>query len=244
MTDRFNDTVAARTRAAAQILQSEEMLAVFKSVYGSEADLTAIRDHGRRAEALNLAQTKAQEAGSVATLQLLEELADVQRKYVLFMSALRAERGAQVEAGAPAELIKQIDTILADQAQVSVYTAVLADGARTRSQKPSKAQEATRAEIERDLQLMIELTELHPALAARNVTVEGLTALRDRAKALAGKLATRAERKGGAKGATKAEREAAKQQSIRWSASYGTLAAAAAEHPGIAQLLREGRAAD
>lgn len=65
--DAFDDEVAARTRAAAQILAHDEMLAVFRSVFGAEEDLTAIRDHGRRAEAQNLAQTKAQEGGSLAT---------------------------------------------------------------------------------------------------------------------------------------------------------------------------------
>lgn len=237
--ERFEDVVAARTRAAAQILASPEMLEAYLASGGAEGDLTAIRDHGQRAEALNLAQTQAQGTGEAATLKLLEELASVQREYVLIMSALRAERGAQVEAGAPSELVQQIDNILDDEAQVSVNVTALADGTTKKTRKSSKAQEATRAEIERDMNSLIELTGAHAGLAARRIDLARMTQLRDRARALTGKLATRTEKKGAAKGATKAEREAVRQQNARWGASYRTLALAAVSNAGIKQLLQD-----
>lgn len=235
----FDDVVAARTRAAAQILRSPEMLEAYLASGGAEDDLRAIRDHGARAEALNLAQTKAQGSGETATLQLLEELAWVQREYVLIMGALRGERGALVETGASSDLIAEIDRILEDEAQVSIRTAALADGTTKSSRASSKAQEATRAEIERDMSSLIALTGVHDGLARRRIDVARLTRLRDRAQALTGKLATRAQQKGAAKGATKAEREAVERQSTRWGASYRTLTIAAASNAGIAQLIKE-----
>src|SRR5690606_20046743 len=99
--------------------------------------------------------------------------------------------------------------------------------------------EAVRAEIERDASSLIALTEAHAELASRRVDVARLTRLRDRAKALAGKLATRSEKKGGAKGTTKAEHDAVRRQNLRWEGTSRTLTLAAERHDGIAQLLKD-----
>lgn len=237
----FDDVVAARTRAAIQMLETADMLEAYLVAGGKQTDLTAIRDHGTRAEALNLAQTAAQASGGAATLTLLQELAWVQREYVTIMAALRSERVDLVEAGATPEVLERVDAILKDETQVSVRTTTFADGSTQKKRQASKAQEATRAEIERDANALIELTEIHAGLGQRRIDLARLTQLRDRARALSGKLAKRSEKKGAAKGVTKSERDAVKLQTTRWGASYGTLSIAAATHAGIAQLLKDAR---
>ena len=238
----FNTTVAARTRAANLILTTPDMLAAFEGASGDKADLEAIRAHGARAETLNLAQTDAQRKAKGATIELLSEIAALQREYLVIMAALSAIRAALADTEAPPkELIAQLDAILANEAQVSVRTTTFEDGSTTKKKRASQAQEAVRSEIERDAISLIELTAVHPALAARRIDVPRLERLRDGAKGLAGKLATRSEKKGGAKGTTKAEREAVKRQSLRWDGTYKTLTLAAASHDGIAQLLKDAR---
>ena len=105
----YDDVVAARTRAAIQILETADMLEAYLVAGGKPTDLTSIRDHGTRAEALNLAQTAAQASGGAATLAVLQELAWVQREYVTIMAALRSERVDLVEAGATPEVLEQVD---------------------------------------------------------------------------------------------------------------------------------------
>ena len=236
----FDEAAAARTRAADLILKSADMLAAFEAVNGHRGDLEAIRDHGARAEALNLAQTEAQRAGTTATLDLLNEIAGVQREYVLIMAAVKAARAALADQEEPPEeLIAQLDAILKDEARVTVRTTTFEDGSTVKKQQASRAQEAVRAEIERDASSLIALTEAHAELAARRVDVARLTRLRDRAAALAGKLATRSEKKGGAKGSTKAEHDAVNRQNLRWEGTARTLTLAAERHDGIAQLLKD-----
>lgn len=110
-----------------------------------------------------------------------------------------------VEAGATPEVLEQVDAILKDETQISVRTTTLADGSTQKKRQASKAQEATRAEIERDASALIELTEIHAGLGQRRIDLARLTQLRDRARALSGKLAKRSEKKGAAKGVTKSE---------------------------------------
>ncbi len=241
MPQAFDDVVAARTRAASQILGSPELLAKYVAAGGKDADLIAIRDHGQRAEALNLGQGQSKTAGTVATLDLLTELAAVQREYAQIMAIVRAVRGEldDVEEGREADLIEALDGILENQAQVSVRTTAVAEGATRKKRAPSRGQEPVRAEIERDAIALIELTGAHAALAERQVDVPRLERLRDRARGLSGKLATRAARKGSAKGATKGEREAVTRQSKKWSACYGVLAQAAGNDASLAALLRD-----
>lgn len=235
----FNDRVAARTRAAAQIVAQPDLLAVFLSVAGTKEDLEAIRDHGLRAQILNQAKSSARGSKEAATLELLKEISEVHSEYLIIMNAVRAERGAQIEAQAPESVIKKIDDVIENRAQVSERVATLEDGTTLKLRKPSEAQEAVRAEIVRDMQLLMTLTEIHPALANRQVTVERMQRLHDRAQAIAEKLATRAELAGTTTDRKKAEAEAVRMQSVRWSASYGTLQLAARRSAAIAKLLKE-----
>lgn len=241
MPQSFDDVVAARTRAASQILGSEALLRAYEQVGGMRDDLVMIRDQGLRAEALNLGQGQSKTASEAATLSLLTELAEVQREYAQVMAVVRAVRGEldEAEGGRDAELIKALDRIIKNEAQVSVRTAPVAEGEARRKRAPSRGQEPVRAEIERDAVALLELPAAHPLLGARKVDAARLERLRDRARGLAGKLATRAERKGSAKAVTKTEREAVKRQTRKWSDCYALLAQAANLEAGIAGLLRD-----
>lgn len=134
----FDEATAARTRAADLILKSADMLATFEAVNGHKGDLEAIRDHGARAEALNLAQTEAQRAGTTATLDLLNEIAGVQREYVLIMGAVNGHRAALADQEEPPEeLIAKVDAILKNEAQVTVRTTTFEDGSTVKKQQAS-----------------------------------------------------------------------------------------------------------
>src|SRR5262249_27876827 len=72
--------IAARTRAAQQILDTSDLLSLYESVGGLVADLHAIRDAGLAAEAQALAQSSAKSAGEAATLEVLTAFAALQKE--------------------------------------------------------------------------------------------------------------------------------------------------------------------
>ena len=64
----FNAKVAARTRAAAQILGTPDLLTKYEKVGGLRRDLEAIAKAGMDAEAANLGQSRAKASGRAATM--------------------------------------------------------------------------------------------------------------------------------------------------------------------------------
>jgi hypothetical protein len=136
-------------------------------------------------------------------------------------------------------LITRLDGIIANEAQLSVKVYVDDGGEKKRRARKSVSQEALRAEIAKDAAALLELSELETALGERRVDRSRLDALRQSAENLSGLLATRAAKKGAAKAATKAEREAAARQSELWSASYRLLRALANQDERVRSLLSE-----
>lgn len=236
----FNPVVAARTRAAQQILSIPELLAAYQTEGGLEKDLATIRDQGLLAEALNLAQGQAQGSGTGATATLLARFAELQREYARVMAVLHAVREDLAESAAPEDLLAQVDKILVNEAALTVITVTSPDGKETRK-KPTRSQahEALRAEIEKDARALHALDAVHEPLAARKVDSPRLKKLADSAADLAGKLSDRVAKKGAAKGATQAERDAVAAQKKKWSSCYRILAGLAATDARADALLKD-----
>lgn len=135
-----------------------------------------------------------------------------------------------------------LDDIIANTAPVTVDIQEQPDGKKLRSTSKALAQEAIRAEIQRDAEALLGLTgNVQQALAARKVDANRLQTLRDNAKALSGKLGDRAAKKGAAKEATERERQAAAVQRDLWGGVYGILAALGRRDARVAVLLKDAR---
>jgi hypothetical protein len=238
--DAFNRTVAARTRAAEQILRSPELLALYKALGGLDDDLTKVASAGRNAEALSQRRSGTQAEGGAASLIVLQRFADLQRDYVAVMAVVQAVRGDLVEAGAAKEVVAAVDRILVNECPVVIRTIEAGEGgAKKKLAVRSKAQEAVRAEIQKDAAALLALDAVHPLLANRTIDEARLAKLRDAAQALAGKLAERAVKKGAGKASTAALREAVADQKRCWGKCYRILALAGQQDERVGQLLRE-----
>lgn len=235
----FDSTVAARTRAAAQLLAIPELFASYEARGGLPEDLESVRDHGQMAEALSQAQSAAQARGGAATLAVLGPFVTLQKEYSAIMAVMRAVRHDLDKAKAPVEIVSAVDRILVNEAEVSIKTVLDRDGNAKKKAVKSVSQEALRAEITRDARAMLDLPAIHPALEKRKVDAPRLAKLLAVAESLSGKLAGRAAAKGAQKTATTALHDAVRAQKQVWSACYRMLASVGQEDARIAQLLSE-----
>ena len=239
----FNATVAARTRAAIQILESQELLLKYIELGGLPRDLNLIKQAGIDAEAANLTQSESRSESKSATVDILMSFAALQKEYASVMGVVQAIRGDIARSGESTELVTKLDDILANEAPLTVKVIVDEQtGATTRKRRRSMAQEALRAEIAKDAGALIDLIEVHGALAERRVDVRRLSALREAAEKLAGLLADRATARGAGRSATQAEQEATARQRDVWGASYRLLAALGAKDERVRSLLAEASA--
>jgi hypothetical protein len=235
----YDSTVAARTRAAAQILATPDLLSLYESKGGLKADLEKIRDRGQEAEALSQARSGAQAAGGTATLNVLATFTALQKEYSAIMGVVQAARYDLEEAKATTEALNAVDRILVNEAEVAIKTVVGDDGASKKVAVKRLSQEATRAEIARDARALLELSAVHAVLKKRKVDKSRLTKLATAAESLSGKLAERASAKGEQKQATAALRDAVSAQKQVWGACYRLLAAVGQDDTRVAQLLAD-----
>lgn len=241
----FDARVAARTRAAAQILQNKELLTIYQSHGGLRDDLEAIRSHGQKAEALSHARSGGKTVEAAATLSVLSAFSDLQKDYTAVMAVVQAVRLDLLTAGAPEELVQTVERILKNEAPV-VYRPDPAapldaegKGKPKRKAVQSSSQESLRAEIHKDAVALLGLTDIHLALKRRGIPTARLTALRDAAQALTSQLSNRSTKKGAGKAATDSLHAAVTDQKAVWSACYRILDAAAQEDSRIRQLLKD-----
>jgi len=238
----FDATVAARTRAAKQILESSELLAKYVALGGLPRDLEAVRDKGVLAEAANLGQSESKSEGKVATVDVLASFASLQKEYSAVMAVVQAVRGELVRGGGADELVTRLDDILANEAPLTVKTTIADGGEKARKATRAMSQEALRAEIAKDAGAILALPAVHGALAERRVGTDRLSSLMAAAEELSGKLAARASAKGAGKTATQIEREAISVQRAVWGGSYRILAMLGAEDTRVRSLLGEASA--
>jgi len=235
----FDSTVAARTRAAAQILATPALLASYEAKGGIHEDLQSICDHGLTAEALSQAQSAAQAQGGAATLAVLGPFVALQKEYSAVMGVVQAVRHDLEKAKAPLEVLSAVDKILVNEAEVTFKTVLDKDGKAKKKAVKSASQEALRAEIARDARALLNLAAIHNALENRKVNSPRLNQIIAVAESLSGKLAGRATAKGAQKMATTALHDAVAEQKLVWSACYRLLAAVGHEDTRVAHLLSE-----
>lgn len=234
-------TIAARTRAAQCILDTQDLLALYENVGGLKEDLEHIRDEGLNAEAQLLAQSTAKGAQMAATAGALLHFSALQKEYVAVMSALRAVALDLKLAKSAPELLKAVEQILVNETAVTVQSVQSEGQEKTTKTKKSHSTslEALRAEIAKDAQALIALGAAHAALQKRKVDKTRLETLAADAQALKGKLAEKAIKKGEKSSATAAKHEAAFRQAERWGACYRLLALVGRKDPRVAALLAE-----
>ncbi|MGC4122053.1 MAG: hypothetical protein QM765_47230 [Myxococcales bacterium] len=229
--------IAARARCAKQIQDSPNLFAKYEAVGGLADDLKRIIDAGERYAALALAQSQSQASGSEATMQILEKYSDLQRDYSGVMAAVEAVKHDLERASADSELIAQVEKILINETPTVLVPVTGQDGKSKKVR--SKSQEAVRSEIEKDAAALLALDGAKDALEARKVTRTRLEKLLADAKALAGKLADRAAKKGAKVSATQARKDVDATQRQAWGACYRLLALVGQQDESIASLLRE-----
>lgn len=237
-TDTYNALVAARTRAALQILANPRLLGIFEDLGGLKSDLEEIAAAGRKAEALNQRKSAARGARGTASDDALADFADLQKEYAAIMGVVQAVRLDLARAGTDKAILDEVDRILANET-ATVIQIVEKDGTKKRRVNRAQGMEPIRAEIQKDATDLIALKQVHSALAGRKVDLKRLKKLEQDATGLTGKLANTAEKKGAAKDATQTVRDAVAVQKERWAAVYRILAAAAQKDAGIRQLLKE-----
>ena len=235
----FDSTIAARTRAAAQILATPDLLAAYVAKGGTPEDLESIRAHGETAEALSQAQSAAQAQGGAATLGVLSSFVLLQKEYVAIMAVVQAVRHDLEKASAPASVKSAVDRILVNEAETAFRTVIGKDGTSKKASVKKASQEALRAEIAKDGRALLDLAPIQALLGKRKVKPARLAKLVADAEALSGKLAARASAKGAQKDATTAMHEAVSEQKQVWRACYRLLAATGSEDTRVAQLLKE-----
>jgi hypothetical protein len=235
----FDSTVAARTRAAVQILSTPDLFSSYEAQGGIKEDLESIRDHGQTAESLSQAQSAAQAQGGAATLYVLGNFVKLQKEYTAVMAVVQAARHDLEKAEAPLEITSAVDRILVNEAEVALRTVAVQDGKSKKKAVKRASQEALRAEIVKDARALLDLSAIHPVLAKRKVDAPRLSAMIAVAESLSGKLAERAVAKGAQKLATTAMHDAVSAQKQAWGACYRLLAAVGSEDMRVAQLLTE-----
>ena len=237
----FDAKVAARTRAASEILHNKDLLAIYQRHGGLREDLDAIVSHGQKAEALSHARSSSKSSGESATLTVLTAFSALQKEYAAVMAVVQAVRLDLLQAKAPAELVQAVEHIIRNEAPVLYRQEPSTEGAAATKRKAvqSVSHEALRAEIHKDAVALLGLTAVHAALKRRGVTTARLGQLRDDAQALSSELGDRATKKGASRGVTESLRAAVADQKAVWSACYRLLATAAQQDTRIHQLLKE-----
>lgn len=255
----FNSTVAARTSAARQILQSSELLALYEGAGGLREDLEAMVHWGEQAEALNLAHSEAQAQGGTATVNVLAAFVALQKEYSAVMAVVTAARHTLGKAGAAPEVLTALEHILQNESETTVRTihdeadheadgaegetAKAAAGGEAEASQPKRkrvrrqSQEALRAEIAKDAGALLHVSGALPELARRKVDAARLTKLQADAGTLSGKLSERVVDKASAKAATAAVHEAVIEQKQLWGACYRILRAVGRQDARVAALL-------
>ncbi|MBN2527633.1 MAG: hypothetical protein JXR76_14665 [Deltaproteobacteria bacterium] len=241
----YNSTVAARTRAAMQILESPELLEGFVEMGGLDRDLVGIRDAGLEAEAAYIGRSAAKSEGKGATANVWMSFAEVQKEYKSLMNVVNIVTSEAIRNSEPPEIVTRLKGILANETQVtvSVVEEKKKDGISEtkRKVKKSDAQEAIRTEIAKDAAQLLTFTEIHPKLAERRVSLDRIRALKQKTDELAGLLAERASAKGEGKSSTKVTHDAVSRQREMWAGAYRILAALGRRDERVRSMLKDAK---
>ncbi len=235
----FNEKVAARTRAAEQILNTPDLKARFLDFGGLEEDLERIIQTGQAAEALNHAQGDAKSTGKAATIDVLQHFEQLQGEYSIILGIARAVLGDLKAAGVSKTTTQRLEDIIRNEAQVTVTIEDQADGTKKARRSRKVSQEALRAEIEKDATALAAFTEIASEMSRRRCDRARLEDLQRQARGLSGKLGDRVVKKGAAKGATSQENEMVLAQRLKWGSVYRLLLALGNQDARVRLLLKD-----
>ena len=133
----FNSVVAARTRAADQILSTPDLVAKYVALGGLARDLETIRKAGLEAEAANLGQSQSHSAGKSATVDILASFAALQKEYSSVMGVVSAVAAELSRNGGASDLVTKLNDILVNEAQLSVTVTTDEGGEKKRKARGS-----------------------------------------------------------------------------------------------------------
>lgn len=235
----FNESVAARTRAAQAILSTPELLSLYEKIGGLQEDLIQIAESGLEAEAANLGQSLAKGESVGTTAKALLKFETLRKDYVQVMGVVQAVRGDLKRANASEELLATIDQIIKNEAPVRIVTSADEEGGEVKKAKRARSFEAIRAEIQKDAGALLGLGEAQAAFARRKLTPERFKELEREAMRLSGLLGDKTAKKGDAKAATQAEHAAVRAQGEVWGSTYRLLAQLGEADMRVAALLKE-----
>lgn len=233
----FNSVVAARTLAAAKILNTADLLAQVEAAGGLKTDLEAIVTHGRTAEALNQSQGAIGRDKSAATDRATAAFVQLQQEYAAIMVVLKSLRAELTNAG-DTENLKKLNAIIKRETPTAFTSETLEDGSTKKTARRVQSQEGNRAEIARDAKSLVDFTAISARLAARRVDAARLQKLKADAEALEGKVADKVASASDRKDATAKEQAAVTKQRLHWSSLYPVLAAVARREVRVLDLLR------
>jgi hypothetical protein len=149
------------------------------------------------------------------------------------------------KADASVEVVRVIRQVLLNESETVLLPVTDEDHPDERPRRQvvrSQSQEAVRAEIQKNIGLLLlQLETAHPVLAERKVDIPRLERLHSAALALTGRLATRTARKGKAKSTTRSLHGIVAEQRREWGTIYRLLRLAAQADPRIAELLAAAR---
>ena len=219
----FRETVAARTRAAAYIVATPELLEEYVAIGGLALDLEVIVESGRAAELANSGQSIGSAQGTANSVDVQSAFRALQREYKAVMAVARAVLDDLEEAKAPVEVLEQLKKILVDETAVHIKTVKGEGDATVRKALKKHSQEAIRAEIWKDAKGLLESPEIVTAMTARRVDAARLSGLLGSADMLSARLSARIADRAERKLATQAEHEAVKAQRKKWGAVYRLL---------------------
>lgn len=234
-----NSRIVARTRAAAHILDTTDLLAKWRTVGGLDTDLTFLREVGARAEVLGLAHDRVRDDGEVPSAEVLSAFADLTQEHRRVMAVVRAVLGDLALENKPDTLMVEVERILATDSGPRRSTRGSAARGKKGRRGPKSTQETQRTEIHEAAEALLALTDLHARLQARRVGPERLTTLRDQAAALTGALATRKAKKGASKHALAEAHALVAQHTTKWASLHDLLCELAARDERVRLLLKQ-----
>lgn len=92
----YNSVVAARTRAAVQIMDTPDLFSKFTEMGGLGRDLTGIRDAGLEAEAAYMGRSALKSEGKGATANIWLSFAEAQKEYKSIMNVVSSVTAANL----------------------------------------------------------------------------------------------------------------------------------------------------
>lgn len=236
----YTVNVDARVGVMQAILDNAPLLEAFEAAGGLRMDLEEIITHGQDAAALNALQGSATTTSADATLEVARNWTALQDEYKNVMAIVQAVIPALEQSPGNGPLCAELKGILKNETAVTIVELDKVDeeGKPIKVARKVVSVGAVRGEIESDFTRLEAAEGAHAALGARRVPKARLTAGKQAAKALKGKLTDATLAKAKRKAATAGEGEAVRRMRKKYASVFRILGRAARSEKAIADLLK------